>query len=186
MKGGTEARWLLLEQSETRQKQSLSAEGRAGIGPELPRQLEAEDQQGPHVASSFFSGHLDARESTMASDHQTQAGKPQPLNPKVGTLLEGEAGGLRTPSSLYRVNFSLPGALSAPRPPGTQSPPAARLGPIPCAPPDPRAQHPLPILELNSSASLLSHVLLPTGPPQAWGRETQCQLKRTPHSCCVA
>ncbi|XP_076417410.1 beta-crystallin B2 [Peromyscus maniculatus bairdii] len=77
----------------------------------------------------------------MASDHQTQAGKPQPLNPKVGTLLEGEAGGLRTPSSLYRVNFSLPGALSAPRPPGTQSPPAARLGPIPCAPPDPRSHH---------------------------------------------
>lgn len=27
----------------------------------------------------------------MASDHQTQAGKPQPLNPKVGTLLEGGA-----------------------------------------------------------------------------------------------
>lgn len=123
----------------------------------------------------------------MASDHQTQAGKPQPLNPKVGTLLEGGAGGLRTPSSLYRVNFSLPGALSAPCPPGTQSPPAARLGPIPCAPPDPRAQHPLPILELNSSASLLSHVLLPMGPPQAWGRDSApTEEDSPPLSCCVA
>lgn len=26
------------------------------------------------------------RQPTMASDHQTQAGKPQPLNPKVGTM----------------------------------------------------------------------------------------------------
>lgn len=36
----------------------------------------------------------------MASDHQTQAGKPQPLNPKVGILLEGRAGNIYMPSQL--------------------------------------------------------------------------------------
>ena len=30
-------------------------------------------------------GHSGTGQPTMASDHQTQAGKPQPLNPKVGT-----------------------------------------------------------------------------------------------------
>lgn len=30
-------------------------------------------------------GHSCTGQPTMASDHQTQAGKPQPLNPKVGT-----------------------------------------------------------------------------------------------------
>lgn len=29
--------------------------------------------------------HSCTGQPTMASDHQTQAGKPQPLNPKVGT-----------------------------------------------------------------------------------------------------
>lgn len=43
----------------------------------------------------------------MASDHQTQAGKPQPLNSKVGTLLEGGAGILPVPlcTQVLSVSF---------------------------------------------------------------------------------
>lgn len=39
----------------------------------------------------------------MASDHQTQAGKPQPLNPKVGATWEGFRGGLA--ELLYQTQF---------------------------------------------------------------------------------
>lgn len=60
------------------------------------------------MASSFLPGHLDTREFTMASDHQTQAGKPQPLNPKVGTLLEGGALCTLTPRGLSLSQLNTP------------------------------------------------------------------------------
>lgn len=44
----------------------------------------------------------------MASDHQTQAGKPQPLNPKVGTLLEGGALCTLTPRGLSLSQLNTP------------------------------------------------------------------------------
>lgn len=120
MKARPEARWLLPEQSETGPKKR---ELRAGPGlaqtSSVLWQLEAKDQQGPHTA--FLSGHLDTRESTMASDHQTQAGKPQPLNPKVGILLEGGAGNLYVLRSLCKVNFLLLVPSLYPVPQGTQS-----------------------------------------------------------------
>jgi hypothetical protein len=71
----------------------------------------------------------------MASDHQTQAGKPQPLNPKVGTLLEGGAGNLCMLTSPCKVSFLLLVTLFHPVPQETQSPRAACQGPIPCAHP---------------------------------------------------
>lgn len=111
------------------------------------------EQQCPHAA--FLSGHLDTRESTMASDHQTQAGKPQPLNPKVGTLPEGEAGNLYMLSSLCRVRFLLLVPSLDPVPQGTRSPRAADLEPIPCVHPHPDVQQQLQTL--NFSAYLLPH-----------------------------
>lgn len=46
-------------------------------------------------------GHSCTGPPTMASDHQTPAGKPQPLNPKVGTMWEeGVASTVPLPGSV--------------------------------------------------------------------------------------
>lgn len=102
----------------------------------------------------------------MASDHQTQAGKPQPLNPKVGTLLGGGAGNLCMLTSPCKVGFLLLVPPLHPVPWETQSPRAAYLGPIPCAHPRPDVQHQLLTWELHFSAYLLPHKT-----PRDWGRD---------------
>lgn len=85
----------------------------------------------------------------MASDHQTQAGKPQPLNPKVGNLLEGGAGSLYVLRSLCKVKFVFLVPSLYPVPWGTQSPRAAYLGPIPRAHPHPDVLHQLQTLNFS-------------------------------------
>lgn len=102
----------------------------------------------------------------MASDHQTQAGKPQPLNPKVGaTWVQGGAGGLA--ELLYQTQFPFCRVGLASAFPGlplsASAPPCASVSPLPWgtggrgalivkAPPWPttgksESQHQLPALE---------------------------------------
>lgn len=100
----------------------------------------------------------------MASDHQTQAGKPQPLNPKVGILLEGGAGNLYVLHSLCKVKFLLLVPSLYPVPQGTKSLRAAYLGPFPRAHPHPDVQHQLQTL--NFSAYATAHRT-----SQDWGRD---------------
>lgn len=55
-----------------------------------------EKAKGPERSSLLLPpclpGHSCTGQPTMASDHHTQAGKPQPLNPKVGTMQGGGGG----------------------------------------------------------------------------------------------
>lgn len=60
--------------------------------PASPQEEEARAGDVLTVVSPCLPGHSCAGQSTMASDHQTQAGKPQPLNPKVGARSGGGAG----------------------------------------------------------------------------------------------
>lgn len=93
----------------------------------------------------------------MASDHQTQAGKPQALNPKVGATREGAGGPAellyqtRFPFCRIGVGICLPGLpLSASAPPwASVSPTGSREADSDPQPAGQNSQHHLPALGIS-------------------------------------
>lgn len=91
--------------------------GAAGVGP----QARPPGARRAHCCFLVSSRSFSHGTATMASDHQTQAGKPQALNPKVGTAWgQGEQAEL-----VPQTRFPFCKAALAPASPGSPSLPAS-------------------------------------------------------------